>query len=294
MSWTAVAIGGGTIISGLMGGSASRSAAAQQAAAANQAAQLQYKATEDSLAQQKSFYDQNQANQRPYMQAGSTAMGSLANLMGTSGNTGAANYGSLMKPFDNSALALTQDPSYQFQLNQGMQALQASDLAKGTLMSGQGAKDIANYSQGLASTNYQNAYQNYVTNQTNQYNRLSGIAGLGQSAAAGVGNAGVQTGANMANTALSGANMVGNSYMQAGNANASGTMGQANAYSNAIGSGVNNYLTSQYINRMYPNQTATTQAPSSTLPLGMTQNPNNGSGYNSAFGMPATQVTQAP
>lgn len=281
MTWATVAIAGGTIVSGLLGGNASRSAAAQQAAAANQAAQLQYKATEDSLAQQKNFFDINQANQQPYMQAGAGAMGNLSDLLGTSGRTGAANYGSLNKPFDNSALALTLDPSYKFQLGQGMQALQASDLSKGTLMSGQGAKDIANYSQGLASTNYQNAFQNYMTQQNNTYNRLAGVSGLGQNAAAGVGNAGIQTGANMANTAMTGSNMVGNNIMSAGAANAAGTMGQANAYSNAIGSGVNNYITSQYMNRLQqptPN--------SGTLPLGMTQNPNNGSGYNSAFGMP--------
>lgn len=50
------------------------------------------------------------------------------------------------------------DPSYQFRLNQGAQALQNSAAAKGVLNSGGTLQDILNYGQGAASQEYSNIY----------------------------------------------------------------------------------------------------------------------------------------
>jgi hypothetical protein len=60
---------------------------------------------------------------------------------------------------------------------------------------------------------------------SDQYNRLSGLVGLGENASAGVGNAGLQTASNAGNLLTSGAA-----------AQAAGTIGSANAINQGLGS----------------------------------------------------------
>lgn len=271
--WTAGAIVGGSLLSGYMGSQAAGNAANTQAQAGQAAAQLQYQSTQNQLAQQMQMFNINQANQQPYMQQGAGAVGALGNALGVSGNTGAAGYGSLTQPFNNAALAQTINPSYQFQLQQGMQSLQSSAAARGGLLTGQGAKDIANYSQGLASTNYQNAFQNYVTQQTNQYNRLSGIAQLGQAGAAGVGAAGVQTGANMAQTSQAGAAAQNQYLTGAAASQAAGQIGSANAWGGALTGGIGNVVGyNMYQQALGQNQGLGTVNPYATTTFGQPGN----------------------
>lgn len=51
------------------------------------------------------------------------------------------------------------DPSYRFRLNQGLQGVQGSAAAQGMLNSGNTLSALANYSQGLASSEFQNEEQ---------------------------------------------------------------------------------------------------------------------------------------
>lgn len=51
---------------------------------------------------------------------------------------------------------LTQDPSFQFRLKEGQKALERGAAARGTLLTGGTLKDLGDYSQGLASTEYAN------------------------------------------------------------------------------------------------------------------------------------------
>lgn len=88
---------------------------------------------------------------------------------------------------------LTIDPSYQFRLDQGQKALQASAAARGGLLTGQGAADITNYAQGAASQEYQAAFDRFQTTQNNSYNRLAALAGVGQTAVANDNAAGTST-----------------------------------------------------------------------------------------------------
>jgi hypothetical protein len=73
---------------------------------------------------------------------------------------------------------ITQDPSYQFRLQQGQQALENSASARGLLRSGGTMKDLIDYGQNAASQEYQNAYnrqfgayQADVQNQQAAYDR---------------------------------------------------------------------------------------------------------------------------
>ena len=69
------------------------------------------------------------------------------------------------------------------------------------------------------------ALPQYMQQQTNIYNRLAGIAGLGQTAQAQQSQMGQNTATNLAQLGVAGAN-----------AQASGQIGSANAISNAVGS----------------------------------------------------------
>ena len=84
-------------------------------------------------------------------------------------------------------------------------------------------RGLTKYAEDYASTGYQQAYNNYNQNQTNIFNRLSNIAGLGQTSLA-------QTG-NLAGTISGG---VANTITGAGAAQAAGTVGQANAISGGL------------------------------------------------------------
>ena len=72
---------------------------------------------------------------------------------------GGKGMGGGLQPFTGlTAAQLYSDPSYTFRLNQGLNALQNSAAAKGTVFSGGTSKDIMQYGQDMASQEYQNAY----------------------------------------------------------------------------------------------------------------------------------------
>jgi hypothetical protein len=85
-----------------------------------------------------------------------------------------------MKNFD-----VTQDPGYQFRMNEGIRARDYSASARGKLLSGAQLKGIERYAQGLASQEYGNAYAREVDANARDYNRLADMTSMGQASAAG-------------------------------------------------------------------------------------------------------------
>jgi hypothetical protein len=73
---------------------------------------------------------------------------------------------------------LENDPGYQFQLQQGNQALERSLAAQGMGQSGAALKAAQEYGQGLASQSYGDAYNRYLS----QNSQISDLAGQGLSA----------------------------------------------------------------------------------------------------------------
>jgi NAD-dependent DNA ligase len=134
--------------------------------------------------------------------------------------------------------------------------LQQSAAAQGNLLTGGTAQALDAYGQNLASTNYQNtyntAYNTYATNynqyeqqQTNEYNRLASIAGMGQTTAQNLGTLGQSASNNVTSNLLGTGQQIGQDYQNAAAANASGVVGSANAWSGALGSstsGISNLL----------------------------------------------------
>jgi hypothetical protein len=62
-------------------------------------------------------------------------------------------------PMVNTLSELEATPGYKVQLEQGQKALQASQAARGGLLSGRAAKEMNNYAQGQASTGFQSAWE---------------------------------------------------------------------------------------------------------------------------------------
>jgi len=237
------AVVGGSVISGMMGASAATSAANTQAQASQQAAQLQAQTTAATNAQQLAMYNQNVARQQPFVETGAAANQALAQYMGTAPSTGGANYGQGAAQPTLADMTGAMNPMYEFQVQQGQQALQSSAAASGGLLTGQGLKDITNYGQQAAGAGLQQGYQNYVQNQNNLYNRLSGISNQGQAAAAGVGTMGTQVGSNIANTSMAGTAAQNQLMTSGANAQAAGMVGSANAITGSMNSGMNTLAT---------------------------------------------------
>lgn len=152
--------------------------------------------------------------------------------------------GSLTKPFDYSLANFYQDPSYNFVQSQGEQALNRGAAAAGLEGSTPGLKSLMRFNQDLASTQYSTAFNRAFSvdqaNKSTTFNFLSGIAGLGQNAAAQTGNVGVAT----TNTAA-------NATMAGGAATAAGITGSAAAINNNLQGGLANYMyTQRYNNTM--------------------------------------------
>lgn len=181
---TALAIGVGTsaagsLASGIMGSQAAGAAGAAQTKAAQEGIQT---------------IQQTASGYQPYAQIGTQGLSALSQAMGTPGQ-------GLLTPWTQSFQAPTAQqaaatPGYQFTLQQGLNAIQSSAAASGGLLTGGTMKALNNYAQGVASTNYQqtynNAFSNYLQNyqqfqqnQLNQYQRLMGTVGIGQQAQQG-------------------------------------------------------------------------------------------------------------
>lgn len=144
--------------------------------------------------------------EQPFIKPGYEAETSLAQLEGLEAPTGAGGTatgtnlpgGYLTQTFDPTQQQLEQYPGYQFQLDQGNLALQNANSVGGSALSGAALKNLMTFNQGLAASNYNNYFNQFQTQQNNIFNRLNGIASLGQNAAGNLGNAGTTLGTGIA------------------------------------------------------------------------------------------------
>lgn len=129
-------------------------------------------------------------------QGQSNVSSDMAQLMGLAPMTAGATNG-----FNN----YLNSTGYNFQMNQGQQAITGSAAARGILNSGATAKALTNYGQGLAGNSFNN-YLSQLGNLGNQYGAQTnqGLQSTGQEAAAGTsgGQAAGQAMGNGINTAF--------------------------------------------------------------------------------------------
>lgn len=241
---TAIGIAAGIGAAGSIAGSTI--AGSEQAGATKQAANTEAQAQANSLAFQQQEYNNTLANEQPYLAAGNTAVSAL--------QSGIAD-GSLTQPwttpFSFTSVNLQNDPAYQFDLNQGEQAVQRSAAAQGGLVSGGAMRDLNDYAQGYASNQfqlsysnalaaYQQAYQIFSNNQSNTFNRLSSVAGLGQNAATQTATSGSAAAGTVANVNTNTANTLASLDTAQGNAAAASTIAATNGVNNAVNTFANN------------------------------------------------------
>lgn len=210
---------------GVMGANAASSAASTEANAANQAS-----------ATELGMFNQTQQDLQPYMAGGTNSLAALQKMLGIGPGTSGSGVSPIMSMLGMGGpggvggtgsinpATFQASPGYQYQLQQGTNAVTNSAAANGGL-GGNALRALQQTGQGLANQNFNQyisqangAYQGQVGNLTN-------LTNVGQSAAAGVGNAAMTTGA-----------QIGSNQMAAGSALASGIMGSANAYGGALNS----------------------------------------------------------
>ena len=201
MTWGMTAVAGATVVGSYISAQGAKSAAQTQADAQARA-----------QAQLLQTGQQAAAMYQPYQNLGTTALNQIG-----------ASMPYLTSQFSNQDLNAQLAPNYAFQLQQGQGANLAAANATGGQVSGNALRGLQDYTQNFASNAYQNAFNNYTTNQTNLYNRLSGLAGIGMQGTTGAANAMLGTGTNVANLTTG----IGNSL-------AAGQIGQANAYGGAL------------------------------------------------------------
>ncbi len=187
------AIAGGSIVSGLLGARAAKSAADTQATAAREGLAAQERMFERQLAAQEPFRQsgleaQNMLMQQlrsfqPYQASAGLSPADIAatQYQATAGLSPAdiaatqyqATAGLTPGELASQQFNFQADPGYAFRLAEGIKALEQSAAARGNLLSGTTGKALQRYGQGLASQEYSNAFNRFQTERAAR-------AGLGQ------------------------------------------------------------------------------------------------------------------
>lgn len=197
--------------------------------AAGDAAQTQADSANQATALQRQMYEQQVGREAPFLQGGTNAFAKLQKLLGIGGGGEASSpllrmlgYGAPGGPGQIDPRTFQGSPGYQYQLQQGQNAVTnatARNPGGNALRALQGVgQQTANQNWQQYLSNFGGAYQGLVGN-------LSGVAGMGQNAAANLGAAGAGFG-----------NQAGSNMIGAGNALAAGQIGGANAMTGGINS----------------------------------------------------------
>jgi len=192
-------------------------------------------AAKDAAALQEKQYQTTRGDLQPYNQAGQSVLGDLSGLARSDPYGGGPNYLAMAQqnlPGTMTQAQLEATPGYQFALSQGLQTTQNAAAARGLGVSGASLKGAAKFATGLADSTYQNQFANQQaryadilnlntgqqSNLQNQYSRLSGVATLGQNAAAQTGKIGADSAAAQGKYISSAGQLMGAGIQGAGNA----------------------------------------------------------------------------
>ena len=212
MTWIVSAIGptGTALLGGALLGAYGSS---RQASAASGAADLQYRATADAAAQQRAMFDIVNAQQEPYRQAGYGALTQIGQMMP----------GLNRMP---TAADLRAMPGFEFGLNQGTGA------AGQTMNVGGGGSNVDLARRKFAIDYATNVgLPQYTAQQTNIFNRLAAVAGIGQTAQGQSNQLAQTTAGNIGQLGIGGASAIGAGQIGSANAMAGGLQGLGNAVS---------------------------------------------------------------
>jgi hypothetical protein len=210
MTWIVSAIGptGTALLGGALLGAYGSS---RQADASSQAANLQSQATANAAAQQREMFDIVNKQQEPYRQAGYGALSQINTMLP----------GLNRMPTAEDLRAM---PGFEFGLNQGTGA------AGQTMNVGGGGSNVDLARRKFAIDYATNVgLPQYMTQQTNIYNRLASLAGIGQTAQGQSNTLAQNTAANIGQLGIGGASAIGAGQIGSANAMAGGLQGIGNS-----------------------------------------------------------------
>jgi hypothetical protein len=159
--------------------------------------------------EQLTMYNQTRSDLLPYNTTGQNALTQAYNLASSGPTGGGTDYlgqAAANVPGTMTQSQLEQTPGYQWQMQQGLKAVQSAAASRGLGVSGASIKGGATYATNLADSNYETQFNNQQSrftdylnlntgsqsNITNQFNRLNSLASLGENAAAVTGQYGTQ------------------------------------------------------------------------------------------------------
>ena len=203
----AAAVVGSAVVGGVMSSRA-------QKKAANSAANAQIESSEMGVEEQRRQFDEVQKLLKPYSDAGLSGLSGQQDLLGINGT---AAQQAAIGNINNSA-------EMQTYLQQGENAILQNASATGGLRGGNTQAALAQFRPQLL---------NQLINQ--RYQNLAGMTALGQNAAAGTGNAGMQTANNISSILQSSGSAQAANYINQGNAQANMWKGVNSAISNVGG-----------------------------------------------------------
>lgn len=187
---------------GMIVGGSSLGSAMVQSHAAGKAARAQGAAAQMGIDEQRRQFDALQELLKPYVQAGTPALQAQQNLIGL-GGAGAQ---------QQAIAGIQNSPMFAAMARQGEQGMLQNASATGGLRAGNLQGALGQFRPQLL---------NQLIDQ--QYARLGGLTSIGQNAAVGVGNAGMNTGQNIANL-----------YGQQGAASAGSQLARGQAFGNVL------------------------------------------------------------
>ena len=187
----------------ILGAIGSIGGAALQASAAKKAASTQSAAAMAGIEEQRRQFDMVRELLQPFVEGGTGAFRQQLDLAGVSGPE--AQQAALT--------AIEQGPEFAALTRQGEEAILQKAAATGGLRGGNVQAALAQFRPQVLSSLIEQ-----------QYGRLGGLAQTGQTSAAGVGNVGMQTGANVSNL-----------LQQQGAAQAGSALAAGQAWGNALG-----------------------------------------------------------
>lgn len=258
----------GTIGSSIIGSQGSKGAAKTQAEAAKYSADLQSKQ-----------FEETRSDQQPWLDAGKFGLQDLMKGLGPDGAFSTPFSGTFKAP----TLAEAEStPGYEFAKQQGELGILRGQSASGGAFTGGTLKSLDAFNNGLAQQGYQQTYNNkltdfntqfntYNTNQSNLYNKLASLAGVGQTAATQIGQFGQTAAANEANLITGGAN-----------ATAAGQVGASNAWAGGLGGLTNSLSGYMQLQNLMKNQPVSYDQ--AHLPAGQSYNVPYQPPYDNSFG----------
>ena len=184
--------------------------------AAGHAADAQTNAANAGIAQQNKQFEAVQKLLSPFVQTGTSALGAQGNLIGLNG----------ADPQKSALDAIMAGPQFKSSMDLGNRSILANASATGGLRGGNTQAALGQFAPQLLAQMIQQ-----------QYGNLGGLSIMGGNAAAGVGNAGMQTGTNVANLLGQAGSAQAGSALAGGRATSGMVNGTLNAFGQVYGNG---------------------------------------------------------